>query len=330
MSDFPAALRRQLIPNGQRRAPWHDYYGRSFYMITLNAAPGMPHFSSLKGIPGNHDWPPCTVLTPLGELIAKSLSSVKTVYPFTKIMRRVIMPEHVHFVLYITEKTEHHLGDIVSYLKSTCTCAYAGFDTVRADNLSVSLPSVFEAGYHDRILLKEGQLDRMLRYVSDNPRRRLERMNHPDFHRRHTLSVPDGSRYEAYGNIHLLQDPDIEAVRISRSYSPEHLRKLKITWLRTVENCGVLVSPFISQAEKRVRNWTIDNGGRLIYIIPNGFSPRFSPKGYLHNLCSEGRLLMIALLGYTTSATTISKHVCNSMNELASCIAKGIFAVVSR
>ena len=123
MSDFPEALKRQLIPNGQRRAPWHDYYGRSIYMITLNAASGVPRFSSLKGIPGNRDWPPYTVLTPLGEIIAKSLSSIKANFPFTKIIRRVIMPEHVHFVLYVTEKTEYHLGDIISWLKGACTRA---------------------------------------------------------------------------------------------------------------------------------------------------------------------------------------------------------------
>lgn len=326
MSDFPEALKRQLIPNGQRRAPWHDYYGRSIYMITLNAAPGIPCFSSLKGIPGNHDWPPCTVLTPLGEIIAKSLSSIKSTFPFTKIMRRVIMPEHVHFVLYVTEKTEYHLGDIISHLKGVCTRAYAGLESVRTDKFDVKLQSVFEVGYHDRLLLKDGQLDRMLRYVSDNPRRRLERKNNPDFHIRCGLSDSEGNQYEAYGNIHLLEDPDIEAVKISRSYSPEYLHKLKITWLRTVQNGGVLVSPFISTAEKRVRNWAIDNGGRLIYIIPNGFGPRFSPKGILHTLCSEGRLLLIALREYKTSASPISKCVCNNMNGLATSISKGIFS----
>jgi hypothetical protein len=31
------------------------------------------------------------------------------------------------------------------------------------------LPSIFEERYHDRILLKQGQLDRILKYVSDNP-----------------------------------------------------------------------------------------------------------------------------------------------------------------
>ncbi len=265
MSDFPEALKRQLIPNGQRRAPWHDYYGRSIYMITLNAAPGIPRFSALKGIPGNHDWPPCTILTPLGEIIAKSLSSLKETFPFTKIMRRVIMPEHVHFVIYVTEKTEYHLGDIISHFKGGCTRAYARLESIRTDNFDTKLQSIFEIGYHDRLLLKEGQLDRMLRYVSDNPRRRLERMSNPDFYSRYSLRDCQGNLYEAYGNIHLLADPDIEAVKISRSYSTEHLRRLKINWLRTIQNCGVLVSPFISPAEKRVRNWAIDNGGRLIY-----------------------------------------------------------------
>ena len=329
MDSYPQHLRRQLIPNGRRRAPWHDYRSRCIYMITLNAARGLPRFSALKGIPGNREWPPTVAKTDLGNIIAKSLSELKLSFPFIKILRSVIMPEHVHFVIFITSGSEFHLGEIISHFKATCTRRYSEYKgglTPPAKGEGEML-SVFEEGYHDRILLKSNQLEKMLRYVSDNPRRRLLRMLNPTFHQRHWIILGDGRKFEAYGNINLLFDPDIEAVKISRKFSAAELRSRKICWLRTVENGGVLASPFISKDEKRVLHWAINNGGRIIYIIDNGFEERFAPKGVLHRLCSEGRLLMGASTDFTHGKGALTRAECENMNNLAAAIATGEYSI---
>lgn len=315
----PPAYYRPLVPNGCRRAPWHDYRSRCIYMITINRAPGILPFSSLAGIPGSHDWKPRTILTPTGEIIASCISELKAAFPFIRILRRVIMPEHVHFVLFVTEATDTHLGDIILELKGECTRRYHG--TTKQAGRNAALQSVFEEGYHDRILLKEGQLQRMLAYVSDNPRRRLERISHPDFFHRTLLAGPDGTRYEAYGNIHLLEDPDIEAVKVSRKYSPDELIRRKRIWMRTVQNGGVLVSPFISPAEKKVENWACQEGGRIILITDNGFGTNYTPKGMLHTLCSEGRLLIIAPTVHRTTSIALDRATCLQMNALAETVA---------
>ena len=313
------------MPNGHRRAKWHDYYDRSIYLITLNAAPGIPPFSHIQGIVGNHDWVPKAVNTPLGNLIGENISALKLKFPFTKILRRVIMPEHVHFVLFVTEKTEYHLGHIISHLKGECTRRFNGYDTTRANAGNLILPPLFEEDYHERILTKQNQLDRILAYVSDNPRRRLIRMQNPDFFSRKTFMRFEDGIYEAYGNIHLLNDPDIEAVKVSSKFTAEELHQRKICWLRTVENCGVLASPFISKDEKRVRDWAIDNGGRLIWLLDNGFGPRFTPKGIMHQLCAEGRMLLIAPAEHSTAKVSRNKGYWERMNRFAVAISQGQF-----
>lgn len=323
MSEFPIELRRPLIPNGQRRAPWHDYHSRCIYMITINAANGVPPFSLLSGIPGSHDFKPRCNNTVIGDIIAKGISEIKANFPFTNILRRVIMPEHIHFVIFIKDAGICHLGEIIRKFKADCTRYYAGFITPRTADWNDRLPNLFEDGYHDRILLKEGQLAKMLNYVSDNPRRRLLRKLNPEFNKRHYISDGKGKEYETYGNVGLLDDPDIEAVKISSKYSDEELRHRKLNWKRTVENCGVLASPFISDAEKRVRDWAIENGGRIIYIETNGFGPRFAPKGRLHDLCCEGRLLIIAPKAYQSAKAPLLRKQCESLNELALSIAEG-------
>lgn len=315
-------MKRQKIPNGQRRAEWHDYYSRSIYMITLNAAPGIPSFSQIQGEVGSHENPPVAVKSQLGEIIAWNLSALKSRFGFIKILRRVIMPEHVHFVIFITERTEYHLGTIIADLKRHCSRDYAEF---LHDGLSYRLRPVFEEGYHDRILLKNGQLQRMLDYVSDNPTRRLIRLQHPELFSRKPLPEFEGTALEAYGNLQLLADPDIEAVKVSSKYSKQQLYEAKLCWKHTVQNCGILASPFVSKAEKAVRNWSVDHGGRFIYILGNGFGPRYTPKGIRHKLCAEGRLLMIAPAVHLTEKVKRDKPFWERMNRLAKAISDGSY-----
>lgn len=323
MSEFPIELRRPLISNGQRRAPWHDYRSKCIYMITINAAKNVQPFCYQTGIPGDHDYKPKSNNTDIGEIIARNLSMIRDNFPFTSILRRVIMPEHIHFVIFIKESGMCHLGEIIRKFKANCTREIYGYLSPRSSGWDEKLPPVFEDGYHDRILLKEGQLDKMLKYVSDNPRRRLLRKMNPNFNSRHLIYDELGNIYETYGNIFLLEDPDIEAVKISSKYSAEELRLKKITWKKTVENCGVLSSPFISEAEKKVKRWAIENGGRLILIESNGFGSRYAPKGILHDICCEGRLLIVAPTTYQTTKTPLIRKQCEVMNDLALSIAKG-------
>jgi REP element-mobilizing transposase RayT len=312
---FDMDFYRSVIHHSCRRAPWHDYHDRSIYMVTLNRSSQLPPFSKIVGALNSHENPPRAQLLPLGEIVASNISALKQSFPFVKILRRVIMPEHIHIVIFITEKTGFALGDIIHRLKTECSKAYNRRDE------NGELITVFEKDYHDRILSKKGQLERILGYVSDNPRRRLERMTYKNVHHRYLIANDNGNIYEAYGNIQLLEDPDIEAVKVSRRDTPDGLKSKKQSWLKTMQNGGVIVSPFISPAERKVRDWAFDNYARVIYIEPNGFGDRYTPKEPLHSLCSEGRLLIIAPLEYRYDRNVITREECLRLNDLASDIA---------
>lgn len=303
-------------PNGHRRAPWHDYRRKWIYLITINKAPGISDFSTLAGSPDSHDNPPHSKPTPLGKIIKDCIYGLPKDYPFVSILRSVIMPDHVHFVIYVKESTDIHLGLIINKFKTNCSII--SHDAGLGAAIDMTL---FEEGYHDRILKNNGQLARMLKYVSDNPRRRMERMLHPDFFHRTDIAGPNGELLEAYGNKQLLEDCEIEAVKISRSYSADELKRKKQIWLHTVYNGGVLVSPFISQAEKKVLDWACANRGRIILITNNGFGNNYTPKGRLHELCEEGRLLVIAPAEHSTAAVTLTREACLRMNAIAEAIA---------
>ncbi len=301
--------------NGCRRAKWHDYYSRCIYLITINKAQRIPAFASIQP-PSQRNLIAKTELTPLGEDIKKTILMLESRYPFVRILRRAVMPEHVHFIIFVTQKTDCHLGKIIATFKGLCTCHYHGIKDTD-DTSGLNLTPVFEQGYNDRIVTHKSQLSRIINYVDDNPRRRYDRITHRGYHSRHFLVDDEGNTYEAYGNLQLLHNRQIEAVKVSRSYTPDELVAKKRAWLQAIQTGGVIVSPFISKAEKAVKNWAYDNGGNVIYLELNGFGKNYAPKEPMHTLCSEGRLQLIAPTSHSYSAHTTTREECLRMNDLA-------------
>lgn len=312
-------------PNAGIRCPGHDYRSRCIYHIVLNKADGFPDFSEVVGIPDNHQWPPKTALSDAGQIIFEAISNIKSNFPHTSILRRCIMPDHVHFAIFIKEKTDIHLGKIITTLKKECSNRYEERGNV---------PGVrfFIPDYHDTFLTGKDQLQKMLAYISDNPRRYLVRKSNPGWFRQFIIISPDGkSRYEAYGNWDLLSEFQKVAVKISRKYSDSELKSWKKLWHTTILNDGVLVSPFINPNEKKVRDWAMDNGGSLIYLTCKPFPERFKPQGKMFDLCAEGRLLIVRIPPNEQEAEYIRDNDrpcyahCQRMNDIAKEIAVNEF-----
>lgn len=260
------------------RCPGHDYRSRCIYHIVLKKADFIPVFSEVVGIVDDHDWPPAVQLSEIGKIIANSLSKLKSHFPFTSILRKCIMPDHVHIALFIKEETEFHLGQIIAELKRNCS---SEFQTPIQNN---ERTDIFIPGYHDTFLSGKDQLKTMLTYISDNPRRYLIRKQHEGWFRKFTIS--DGENvYSAYGNWDLLSEFQKVIVKYSRKYDLEELKTFKRIWHKTVLNDGILVSPFIHPEEKKVRDWAMDNGGVLIYITYKPFPEKYKPSGKLFELC---------------------------------------------
>lgn len=187
---------------------------------------------------------------------------------------------------------------------------------------------LLDMDFHDRIVFKEGQIELLKKYIDDNPRRLWLKRKFPDIlSKRHRIRIC-GEEYEAVGNIFMLDDFDIQAVRISRSYSADELRRYKGQWLRTIDNGGVLVSPFISVAEKRVRDYAMSCNCKLILFETEGFPERYKPPGELFDYCLGGRLLMIAPREYSTRRLNLTRRTALRLNGLAQEIADGRAEIV--
>ncbi|MDE6464084.1 MAG: hypothetical protein K2L16_05585 [Muribaculaceae bacterium] len=289
------------------RAPWHDYTSRCIYMITINKSPRCPSFGKLEGsplIPAGQAGSSFIQASHTGSAIKQALMGFPRATPEARVLQYAIMPDHIHFLLFIQEPTEEILGRIIARFK------------VEVDRLS-GVEQVFDKGFNDQILKPSRSLDVLYRYIRDNPRRLAVRRMNPDFFRRVNLEI-GGKLCPGYGNPQLLDNPFKEQVVVHRADSAsdrEHKRQL---WLYTAANGGVLVSPFISPAEKAIRAEAEELGGRLILISNETMGERFKPSGHDFGLCEAGRMLIISSEDF---GSTLSRSVCLSMNAFAARVA---------
>ena len=105
----------------------------------------------------------------------------------------------------------------------------------------------------------------------------------------------------------------------------------------------MLVSPYIHPDEKKVRDWSIDNGGAIIQLTNQVLPAKYKPSGALFDACAEGRLLVVPIPERNgailhpdpfKSQTDPFKHEkpsrehCLYMNSVAERIAEGHFTVL--
>ena len=175
---------------------------------------------------------------------------------------------------------------------------------------------LWEQGYHDRILSGEGQLQRLVDYIRENPRRSLMRRQHADWFRPFSITAAD-TNLQAYGNLELLHAPHRQSVRISSRITEEERNRQQQELLSAARQGTVLISPFISTGERFVEETALQEHLPIVKLLHNGFSPYYKPQGHYFEACSEGRLLLLTPYPYSTQKVVLTRAVCNYLNVLA-------------
>lgn len=280
-------------------------------MITISARRGAPRFSEVVDVPTPH-----TETYPAGDRILQAFAEVIGFHPSIMLTEVCVMPDHVHLIIYVKERLEKPLGSFIGQAKGRATALIR--ELMNDEGLNV-----FEADFNDRIVYSRGRLGTLIDYVRDNPRRYLLKKAHPElFTVKHDISI-GGNRFEACGNIFLLRQAEYEPVVIHRSWSAEELGAKQGQWRRCVRNGGILVSPFISPAEKEVMKSAIGAGGNVIVISSQELAERYKPTGGYFDLCSRGKLLILHPVGMEEGRLTresalgmnkVAEEVCDVLN----------------
>lgn len=290
------------------RDPKHDYKSRCIYHITIGKAPDCPDFSIISGSASR----PIVIHSSIGEIIESQILIFPNLCPDLHVLRYIIMPDHIHFAIFARNYLPKAIG------------RYIGMMKVRSGQLIrerfPGVKDIFTEGFHDRYLRAAHRLSTIIEYIQQNPYRLLIRRQNPDFFRRINNIKINERLWQAYGNIHLLDNPFKASVIIHRSDS-ESLKTAKIRrWKHLSENGGVLVSPFISPAEKEIRLQCEMGKGKVILLSNKPLGEREKPAAHDFELCAEGRLLILSPMNSLPSGRETFLY----LNSIAESIALNI------
>lgn len=283
---------------GNSRAPWHDYRSPAKYLITFMKAKEAPSFGDIRGFNDN----PYLLLSKTGTIAKDTLRELRLICENIKIWQYIVMPDHIHFLLNVEFELDEPLGNYLARLKAA-TNNHAGFQ-------------IYQKGFNDQIITPARDLDTIFQYIRNNPRRLAARLANPDFFRRANQIEIAGTLCNAYGNLNLLENPFREQVVCHRADTQEIRTSNLQRYLYTASNGGILVSPFISPAEKEIRRAAEELGSKIILISNHQFGEREKPPAHDFSLCEQGRLLILSPCELPTG-DILSRATCLAMNAFA-------------
>jgi REP element-mobilizing transposase RayT len=283
----------------------HDYTRPGFYMITLVTVGRRPLFGSCSD---NH-----VHLSPAGEVVQRRWQEIPQHRPAIETNTLVVMPDHLHGIVYVKEKLPKPLGLTIRGYKSGATAALRKL-------LDEPALDVWQEGYNDRIAMCSDTLRTQRNYIRDNPRRYCLRKAHPDLfvrvNRLDNPRLPAGQSWAGFGNLFLLDKPQLLPVQVSRRVAPDALAALEAEVANQTAAGAVMVSPFFSPGEKAIAAQVMEQEyGSLILLKPEGFPPLYKPSGAYFDLCAQGRLLVLSPFAYAGRKQTLTRERCLQMNE---------------
>ena len=290
------------------------------YLITMRSSREYGALSVISRSGSNRDGTAIVECTPVGMAIAREFAKIQEICPDLKINNRVFMPDHVHFLLYATRYLEESISFYISKLKGKCSRAvWKLFDDIRPEDERIP---VFQAGFNDKILFRKGQLQNFIHYIDDNPRRLLVTRENPEFFRnKHKLRLGE-SIHDAYGNLDLINHPVRTWVVVRSHYTDAESAEYYKRWREVTRQGGVLIGPFISEQEKRIKWGALKAGAKVIQIKPQGFHERYKPHEADMEYCATGQLLEIGFKDYSTRSQPYTRAQCLAMNDFAKYVAE--------
>ena len=172
--------------------------------------------------------------------------------------------------------------------------------TVSAASAAELRTPLFEPNYNDHILMRDGQLANWKRYLRDNPLRYMIRHEYPDLFQRTLCITIGGVRYSAFGNLLLLRQPEKHQVLFHRrtngvpTEDTDFWRTESNRLISAAYSGDVLVTPGVSECEKRIKNMALKQRLRLIHLQAEPIGRYWKPELSRFEACGYGSLLILA------------------------------------
>ncbi len=194
-------LMRDTIHHMGRRCRNWDYCGRGCYLITITLADrSRPLLGEVRredsAMDGQAPGRALFIPTELGRQVEAHVWRITEFTPEIEVLGVQCMPEHLHMVLRVDRRMAKPLGEHLRGFKIGCTkialsaihgrephSPMDGRAQGRAQGEAARGKGLFADGFVDTILFDDEAVKRGLDYMRDNPRRLIEKREHPEYFR---------------------------------------------------------------------------------------------------------------------------------------------------
>ena len=175
-----------------------------------------------------------------------------------------------------------------------------------------------------RTLAHKGQLDTMIQYLHDNPRRAMLKQQHPDlFTLRRDTRVGELC-FTSLGNLFLLDYPEKQPIICSRTLSEQQITAQQTDALYQAKNGCITVTAAISPGERQIARAVREAGAPLIILLKDGFpkpgdpyEKYYKPGGVYFEACAAGQLLLLEPTADTLTLPDIQRRTEQTLREKA-------------
>ena len=117
------------------------------------------------------------ILNPAEEMIKKWLFELKNKFKNIELDEYIIMPNHIHLIIFIMNSA-HGVPQIIQWFKTMTTNEY--IRNVKQSNWKPFDKKLWQRNYYDRIIRNEKELDKIRKYVFENPLKWKLDKNNPE------------------------------------------------------------------------------------------------------------------------------------------------------
>ena len=152
-----------------KRKPHHlpEYlYQSGAYFVTVCTDKRKPILSRI--VVGQGLAPAVPELTVYGRIVEKQLLSLETRFRGLKIDKYVIMPNHVHAIIFLENPTA--AGASPRPTVSSAICAFKSLSTLQCKRQH-PIDKVFQNSYYDHIIRNQNDYDEIWTYIDNNPQK---------------------------------------------------------------------------------------------------------------------------------------------------------------
>lgn len=307
------------IRHRQYYPEWYNYQWRGCYHITLTANErGTKIFGVLQGDTAETAY---IHLNPLGEAVEQCIKDIPSFHPRENIQIEAVqvMPDHAHFVMHVLADLHTvRFGSIIGGLKTGINKARrrltdrtaVEYQAIGTEERAERDPwyvreqlrgtGVMTQGFYMRTLLRGDDMQTMVRYVLDNPRRAwLKTHNRGLFQIKRKFAV-SGLLFTAMGNSFLLDYPSTQVIECSRSLSQQQVDALREEAVENAKNGVVTYSGAMSEGERQITRAIREMGAPLVIFLKDGFplpgsehEKYYKPGGVYFDACAAGQLLLL-------------------------------------